>query len=51
MVEGLGVHAPADNASPEFVAAHWAQISDHSGERGFDSASEALFTIFGSAQT
>lgn len=48
IVEGRGIHAPNDDLSPEFVATHWGQISDQSAERGFESATEALVTTFGS---
>lgn len=47
IVEGCGLQAPLDQVSPEYVAAHWAQIADESAARGFDSATEALVTTFG----
>ena len=47
LVEGQGVHAPADEVSPEYVAAHWAQIADAEGARPFDSATDALLGAFG----
>ena len=47
IVEGRGLQAPLDQVSPEYVAAHWAQITDESAARGFDSATEALVTTFG----
>jgi NAD(P)-dependent dehydrogenase (short-subunit alcohol dehydrogenase family) len=51
IVEGLGVHAPADAITPEFVAAHWGRISDMSAARPFDSAVDALMGAFGPAKT
>lgn len=50
IVEGQGVHASADEVSPEFVAAQWAKISDISGERGYGSATDALLGVFGPLQ-
>ncbi|MBE0550204.1 MAG: SDR family NAD(P)-dependent oxidoreductase [Rubrivivax sp.] len=47
IVEGLGVHAPADAVSPEYVAAHWAQIARAEGARPFASAADALVGTFG----
>jgi NAD(P)-dependent dehydrogenase (short-subunit alcohol dehydrogenase family) len=47
LVEALGVHAPAAEVSPEFVAAQWAAIHDFGGARPFDSATEALMGAFG----
>ncbi len=46
LVEGKGLHAPAGDVTPEYVAAHWAEIADESGARGFDSATEALLAAF-----
>jgi len=46
LVEGRGVHAPAGDVSPEFVAAHWAQIADQAGARPYDSAGDALVAAF-----
>ena len=46
LVEGKGLHAPAGDVTPEFVAAHWLEISDDSAARGFDSATEALMAAF-----
>jgi NAD(P)-dependent dehydrogenase (short-subunit alcohol dehydrogenase family) len=46
LVEGKGVHAPAGEATPEFVAAHWAQIADDSHARPYDSATDALVAAF-----
>jgi NAD(P)-dependent dehydrogenase (short-subunit alcohol dehydrogenase family) len=51
IVEGLGVHAPADDITPEFVAANWGRISDMSAARPFDSAVDALMGAFGPAKT
>ena len=48
IVEGRGVHLQGDELSPEGVAAHWAQISDMSGARPFDSAGAALMGAFAS---
>ncbi|MDP3084836.1 MAG: SDR family NAD(P)-dependent oxidoreductase [Rubrivivax sp.] len=47
IVEGQGVHLPAAEVSPESVAAHWAQITDMSGARPFDSLSAAFSGAFG----
>lgn len=47
IVEGLGVHAPADTITPEFVAANWSRIADASAARPFDSAVDALMGAFG----
>ena len=47
LVEGQGVHAPADEVSPEYVAAHWAEIASTEGARPFDSATDALLGAFG----
>ena len=47
LVEGLGVHAAADDISPEFVARHWPQIASAVGARPFDSALAALIAAFG----
>ena len=46
LVEGKGVHAPAGEVTPEFVAAHWDEIADDSKARSYDSASEALMAAF-----
>ncbi len=46
MVEGRGVHAPAGQATPEFVAAHWGEIADMSRARPYDSAGDALVATF-----
>jgi hypothetical protein len=46
MMEGQGVHLAGSDITPEGVAAHWAQISDMSGARPFDSASAALMGAF-----
>jgi len=51
IVEGLGVHAPADDITPEFVAANWGRIADTSAARPFDSAIDALMGAFGPAKT
>ena len=51
IVEGLGVHAPADAITPEFVAANWGRIADMSAARPFDSAVDALMGAFGPAKT
>lgn len=48
IVEGLGVHAPVDEVSPEYVADHWAQITSQAGARSFDNAGAALIGAFGS---
>ncbi len=50
IVEGLGVHAAADEASPEFVAAQWDRIAAAEGARGFDSAVHALQGAFAPPQ-
>jgi NAD(P)-dependent dehydrogenase (short-subunit alcohol dehydrogenase family) len=46
IVEGLGLHAGADEVSPEFVAEHWAQISSEAGARPFANAGVALIGAF-----
>jgi NAD(P)-dependent dehydrogenase (short-subunit alcohol dehydrogenase family) len=46
IVEGVGVHAPAGDVTPEFVAAHWAEIADESKARAYDSAGDALMGAF-----
>ena len=46
--EGLGVVAPPEAVSPEFVAEHWARISDMSAARPFNDAGAALMGAFGS---
>ena len=46
LVEGRGVHAPADDVSPEFVAANWARIADMAQARPYDSAGDALVAAF-----
>ena len=46
IVEGRGVHAPAGEVTPEFVAAHWAEIADESKARAYDSAGDALMGAF-----
>ncbi|WP_137921639.1 SDR family NAD(P)-dependent oxidoreductase [Hydrogenophaga sp. 2FB] len=50
IVEGPGVHASAEEVSPEFVADQWAKISDVCGERGYGSATDALLGVFGPLQ-
>jgi NAD(P)-dependent dehydrogenase (short-subunit alcohol dehydrogenase family) len=50
IVEGLGVHAAADEVSPEFVAAQWDRIADPSGARSFEHAVAALEGAFGPPQ-
>jgi NAD(P)-dependent dehydrogenase (short-subunit alcohol dehydrogenase family) len=50
IVEGLGMHAPADDITPEFVAHHWGRIADMSAARPFDSAIDALMGAFGPAK-
>lgn len=47
IVEGLGVHAAADEVSPEFVAAHWDRIAAGEGARPFEHAVAALEGAFG----
>jgi len=47
IVEGQGVHAPAELVSPEFVASHWARIASADGARTFDNAGAALIGAFG----
>ena len=47
IVEGPGLHAPLDDVSPEYVAAHWAEIAAAEGARPFDSAGDALLGAFG----
>ncbi|SFC52524.1 NAD(P)-dependent dehydrogenase, short-chain alcohol dehydrogenase family [Polaromonas sp. OV174] len=51
IVESRGLHAPAEEVSPEFVANHWASISDVSNERAYDSATDALLGVFGPSQS
>ena len=51
LVEGQGVHLPADEVSPDAVAAHWAQISDPAGARPFGSAGDALVGAFAPGST
>jgi NAD(P)-dependent dehydrogenase (short-subunit alcohol dehydrogenase family) len=46
LVEGRGVHAPAGEVTPEFVAAHWGEIADDSKARAYDSAGDALMAAF-----
>ena len=46
LIEGKGVHAPAGEVTPEFVAEHWSQIADDSHARPYDSATEALLAAF-----
>ena len=46
LIEGKGVHAPAGEVTPEFVAQHWSQIADDSHARPYDSATEALLAAF-----
>jgi NAD(P)-dependent dehydrogenase (short-subunit alcohol dehydrogenase family) len=46
LVEGKGVHAPAGEVTPEFVAAHWDEIADDSKARSYDSAGDALMAAF-----
>ena len=48
MMESHGVHLAGDEITPEGVARHWAQISDMSAARPFDSASAALMGAFAS---
>ena len=47
LVEGAGVHAPADAVSPEYVAAHWDAIADDTAARAFANAADALVQTFG----
>jgi NAD(P)-dependent dehydrogenase (short-subunit alcohol dehydrogenase family) len=47
IVEGLGVHVPADEVSPESVAARWAEIAAADGARPFANAGAALLGAFG----
>jgi NAD(P)-dependent dehydrogenase (short-subunit alcohol dehydrogenase family) len=47
LLEGMGVMAPDDQATPEFVQSHWEQIADMSEARAFDSAGASLLAIFG----
>ncbi len=49
IVEGTGVHAPANAITPEFVAAHWSRISDPAAARPFASAVDALAGAFGAS--
>lgn len=44
--ENLGVHAGSDEATPEFVAANWARITDSAGARPFGDAGAALRGAF-----
>jgi NAD(P)-dependent dehydrogenase (short-subunit alcohol dehydrogenase family) len=46
LIEGKGVHAPAGEATPEFVARHWAQIADDAHAGPYDSATDALVAAF-----
>lgn len=46
VVEGVGVHAPSGECTPEFVAAQWGHIHSREGERPFDSATDALIGAF-----
>jgi NAD(P)-dependent dehydrogenase (short-subunit alcohol dehydrogenase family) len=46
IVEGLGLHAPSGDVSPEFVASHWAEIANEAGARPFDHAGAALLGAF-----
>jgi len=46
IVEGQGVHLPADEVSPESVAAHGADIASPVGARGFPDAGAALMGAF-----
>ncbi|MEO8655293.1 MAG: SDR family NAD(P)-dependent oxidoreductase [Ramlibacter sp.] len=46
VVEGQGMHAPAGEVTPEFVAAHWDEIADESKARSYDSAGDALMAAF-----
>ncbi|HMA07575.1 MAG TPA: SDR family NAD(P)-dependent oxidoreductase [Ramlibacter sp.] len=46
LVEGRGVHAPAGEVTPEFVAEHWTEIADDSKARSYDSAGDALMAAF-----
>jgi hypothetical protein len=45
------VHAPAGQASPEFVAANWADIDAAEGARPFPGAVEALVAAFSGRST
>jgi NAD(P)-dependent dehydrogenase (short-subunit alcohol dehydrogenase family) len=45
VVEGEGVRAPPDGASPEFVAAAWPQLARMDGARPFVNASEAVAAV------
>jgi NAD(P)-dependent dehydrogenase (short-subunit alcohol dehydrogenase family) len=46
IVESPGVHAGDDEATPEFVAANWARITDAAGARPFRDAGAALLGAF-----
>ncbi|MBL8288914.1 MAG: SDR family NAD(P)-dependent oxidoreductase [Rubrivivax sp.] len=46
IVEGPGVHLPADQITPEAVAARWAAISAGEGARPFANAGAALLAAF-----
>ncbi|MBL8315597.1 MAG: SDR family NAD(P)-dependent oxidoreductase [Rubrivivax sp.] len=46
IVENLGVHAGDEEATPEFVAAHWGRITDAAGARPFRDAGAALLGAF-----
>jgi NAD(P)-dependent dehydrogenase (short-subunit alcohol dehydrogenase family) len=46
IVEGLGVHAGADEVSPEYVASHWDRIAAPEAARPFASAGDALLGAF-----
>jgi NAD(P)-dependent dehydrogenase (short-subunit alcohol dehydrogenase family) len=48
MMESQGVHLAGEGITAEGVAQHWAQISDMSGARPFDSAGAALMGAFAS---
>jgi NAD(P)-dependent dehydrogenase (short-subunit alcohol dehydrogenase family) len=50
IVENLGVHATADEATPEFVAANWGRITDAADARPFGDAGAALLGAFGASR-
>jgi hypothetical protein len=50
-VESMGVRAPDGQATPEFVAEHWAKIHDMAQARPFANATQALVDTFGPGST
>jgi NAD(P)-dependent dehydrogenase (short-subunit alcohol dehydrogenase family) len=50
IVEGQGLHLPADEITPDAVAERWADITREAGERPFANAGAALLGAFGGAR-